>query len=568
MTYPKAFRGITVLIFSACLVCGCQRPGNPYPLIMEELSHPLKDSLLADSLHLTDTLSYHRVRIDPQGGILPWYAANPGISYDRVIRLVWDFWKNMETDSNGLKYYMNHQVWRPGHDKRGLGGDQLMMALSSWDLLYDYTGEKAVLDDMQYMADYYLSHSLSASSDAWPDLPYPYNTVVHSGFYDGDMILGKGYLQPDKAGSFGLELVHLYKKTGRVKYLEAAIRIANTLARNIRPGDGNHSPWPFKVHAKSGEPGKLINRPEINKLPADSPFRASQPSVYATNWTPTIRLFGELRTLGKGDTAGYAKAAGIALNWLKAYPAINNRWGPFFEDILGWSDCQINAITYASYLMDHEQADPDWKNTVKSIFGWVHHNLDDREFEKYGVLTTDEQTIYRTPGNSHSSREASAELRYWEKTADTAYVRNAIRELNWATYMVSSQGRNYYIRDDIWLTDGYGDYIRHYLRAMAAAPDLAPDGQDHLLASSTVIQDISYNPSSIAYRGFDRASRERFRLREKPRRVSQDGMPIGEIPATAVLPPDQSGWLWQSLPHGGGVLTIDKRQGSRVEINW
>ena len=103
---------------------------------------------------------------------------------------------------------------------------------------------------------------------------------------------------------------------------------------------------------------------------------------------------------------------------------------------------------------------------------------------------------------------------------------------------------------------------------MAAAPDLAPDGQDHLLASSTVIQDISYNPSSIAYRGFDRASRERFRLREKPRRVSQDGMPIGEITATAVLPPDQSGWLWQSLPYGGGVLTIDKRQGSRVEINW
>jgi hypothetical protein len=42
--------------------------------------------------------------------ILPWYSADPGASYDTVLMLVWDFWKNMETDSNGLKYYMNHQV--------------------------------------------------------------------------------------------------------------------------------------------------------------------------------------------------------------------------------------------------------------------------------------------------------------------------------------------------------------------------------------------------------------------------------------------------------------------------
>ena len=77
-------------------------------------------------------------RID--GSILPWYSADPGTSYDTVLMLVWNFWKNMETDSNGLKYYMNHQVWKPEHDMRGLGGDQINMALSSWALLYAYTG--------------------------------------------------------------------------------------------------------------------------------------------------------------------------------------------------------------------------------------------------------------------------------------------------------------------------------------------------------------------------------------------------------------------------------------------
>lgn len=57
---------------------------------------------------------------------------------------------------------------------------------------------------------------------------------------------------------------------------------------------------------------------------------------------------------------------------------------------------------------------------------------------------------------------------------DTTYVRNAIRQLNWATYMVDTDGKNFYPTNAIWMTDGYGDYVRHYLRAMAAVPQLAP----------------------------------------------------------------------------------------------
>lgn len=60
----------------------------------------------------------------------------------------------------------------------------------------------------------------------------------------------------------------------------------------------------------------------------------------------------------------------------------------------------------------------------------------------------------------------------------------AVRQLNWATYMVDKDGKNKYFHDEVWLIDGYGDYIRHYLRAMAAAPELAPDNKDTLLRRS------------------------------------------------------------------------------------
>jgi hypothetical protein len=100
--------------------------------------------------------------------------------------------------------------------------------------------------------------------------------------------------------------------------------------------------------------------------------------------------------------------------------------------------------------------------------------------------------------------------------------------------MVDKDGKNRYIRDDNWLTDGYGDYVRHYLRAMAAAPELAPEDQNHLLRTSSVIQSIQYDAEKIAYTKFDAGSIEVFKLGAwKPKSVS--GGTMDWNPATKVL---------------------------------
>jgi hypothetical protein len=77
---------------------------------------------------------------------------------------------------------------------------------------------------------------------------------------------------------------------------------------------------------------------------------------------------------------------------------------------------------------------------------------------------------------------------------------------------VDTDGKNRYPRDENWLTDGYGDYVRHYLRAMASFPELAPDDQNHLLRTTSVIQNIDYGGSTITYKKFDLDSSERFKL--------------------------------------------------------
>jgi hypothetical protein len=525
------------LTIFACLA-GCHAPHASRPVIQ-------------DTLLVSDTIQYHPVRVNKTDrSILPWFSADPGTSYDTVLMLVWNFWNNMETDSNGLKYYMNHQVWKPEHDMRGLGGDQISMALSSWTLLYAYTGFPAIIDNMKYLADTYLERSLSAPGDAWPDIPYPYNTKVHSGRYDGDMRNGKDIAQPDKAGTFGYELTRLYEMTGDQKYLDAAVKIASTLMKHMQAGDEKKSPLPFRVNAKTGETGSLFDNQGSGKR--------MEPALYTSNWTGTMMLFEELITLQAPDKAQYEKSFNTLLQWMKTYPLKTNKWGPFFEDVPGWSDTQTNAITFAMFILQHPDLFPRGKDEVKAILDWTYKELGNHEYEKYKVVVMNEQTVYKVPGNSHSSRQASVELMYADKYGDSTYTANAIRTLNWATYTVADDGRNRYIRDDIWMTDGYGDYVRHYLRAMAFRPELAPLNKNRFLGTTSLVTNILYQKDRIIYTAFAGAS-DVLRLMTKPAKISVDGIELNPVST-----PDSEGYSWKPLP-GGGVLWV-KHSGKKVTI--
>jgi hypothetical protein len=533
-------------------------------------------TILFVSVSAQEKLIYHDIRTDTAGNIIPWYANDPAKSYDHILHLIWNFWDTMRVDINGIPYYMNHQVWRGDfNDPRGLGGDQLQMALSSWQLYYRYTGNERVKENMKFICDYYLSHGLSSSSAQWPSIPFPYNTLVYSGIYDGDMVIGKDYTQPDKAGSFGKELIVVYKMLSSERYphaterryLDAAIQIANTLALHIKTGDRDSSPLPFKVNAYTGEIGKLKSNTGDK---TDAGF-----SSYTTNWSGTMELFLELMELNQGDVATYEKAFSTLMTWMKEYPMKNNRWGPFFEDIPGWSDTQINAMTWARFIMNHQSYFPAWETEVQGIIDWVYRTLQNTAWKRYGVTVVNEQTVYQTPGNSHTSRQAADELLFASLTGNTKQVDHAIRQLNWATYMVDDDGKNRYPRDENWLTDGYGDYMRHYLRAMEALPSLAPG--DHLVSSTSVIQHAGYHGAinkfltpvvrnmemdkvRVYYRAFDPFGTETIRLNKKPSVVFLDDKPLEELKGES-----GQGFSWTPMK-SGGLLTVKRLSGHKIVI--
>src|SRR5689334_20122749 len=84
--------------------------------------------------------------------------------------------------------------------------------------------------------------------------------------------------------------------------------MANTLASKVQPCDNDNSPWPFKVNAKTGETGVLIEQEiwyegmdrDIEKKKAKT-----KKSSYTTFWTGTLNLFNELIALNKRNTADF-----------------------------------------------------------------------------------------------------------------------------------------------------------------------------------------------------------------------------------------------------------------------
>jgi len=514
-----------------------------------------------------ETLIYHPIQTDKSGNIIPWFNRDPATAFDHDLHIIWDFWANMRRDPNGLPYYMDHQVFNPHmDDPRGIGGDQFMMAMSSWRLYYAYTGDENVKDNLYFLAEYYLTHGMSPSNCKWPDIPFPYNTLIYSGIYDGDMRSGRGVAQPDKAGSFGLELVHAYKIKYDPLFLDAAIKIANTLAANVKTGDANHSPLPFKVNVFTGQTALMQD---------DGIVKSKDTGCYTSNLTPALQLFDDLIDLNKGNTAAYQTAANNILAWLKHYPIQNQKWGPFFEDVGEWSQTQINAMTCARYIMEHPQYFSDWKRQAKGIIDWVHANFNNVKWKKYGVTVTNEQSVYPVPGESHTARQGADELLYTSLTGDTSFYTNALRELNWATYSVDFDGKNCFPFDEPWLTDGYGDYVRHYLRAMATYPFLAPI-EDHILSTNSVIQEADYkghfhkyysvdfaevdsNKVRLYYRTFDTTGTEEIKLKDKPGGVLLNDKALNETI-------NGEGYSWTALKEGGGVLWVRRRNGNKVII--
>lgn len=533
---------------------------------------------------VTDKILTHRAQLDASGGLLAWYRSEvPGAAYDRVVRLASAFVKDGTPNDpkTGLPLYFiscsfNGPPFATEADFRaGRTWDDWMnnpacvfagMVQSLAVDFHAYTGERDYLDLVRRMLDYQLAHGTTPAGYVWPGVPYasadPGNPEYQGATrWETKGMRGDGLhgIEPDKIGELGYGYLRFYEITEEKKFLEAALACADALATHVQDvtirGDdfaesrADRSPWPYRVNARTGA---VID-------------------PYTANVVEPIRLFDELLRLRErlglsGErTAAYTRARTLAWNWLfsRGGPFVTGVWNGYFEDVPSdpslSNRVQIIPLETVRYLLKHPPANIDVMRHAEAATRWVKS-----AFGEPGEPSINEQTWCYVPMASHTARYASVQALLYERTGEAWRKDEAFRHFNWATYSctesgVVSVGPRW---TGSWWSDGYGDYIKHFMDGLAAVPEWAPANENHLLRSSSVVQQIRYEGGRISYRTFDADGTERLRLTTKPRQVSVSGKALAEKTGADAKP----GWTWRTLPEGGGVLDLTRAGGREVVV--
>jgi len=526
---------------------------------------------------IQDSILPHKAVYDKDGKLLSWYKPEvSGAGYDQVIDLASEFLLNCPVEpTTDLPLYMLYASFLPPpvvtqekFDKglSGFANDANVPACAFANFVqslavkyYAYTGNREYVDLVKFCLDHLIEHGTTPDDPSWKWNGVPYASAnTKSIEYSGATHWGVGgrndgpfVIEGDKVGEMGIAYLDFYKVLPEEKYLDAAIKCADALAKNCRFFDTGRSsisndyplisPWPFRASAENGQVHEQ----------------------YTANVIFAIRLFDELIRLkdqlniSEEQVANYKKTRAFVWDWMYSMqgPVRTFVWKGYFEDMpndkYNRNRVQNIPLETARYLLENPGEDQNLEVRIPSIIYWVASTFETEDHD--GIK---EQFGTYQPMGSHTARYASLCAMWYEQTGNAWFKEQAFRFFNWATYVCSEKG---HVRvgphtPKCWFTDGYGDYIRHFLDGMAAIPEWTPADENHLLKSTSVISEIAYTGKSISYSTFDEQSSEIFRLVSKPKSVSVNGNK---------LKADQ--YSWEELDEGG-VLRISSDRGSERVI--
>lgn len=529
-----------------------------------------------------DTMCGAKVILDKNNKLLSRYEPQtPGAGYVEAMKLAVNFWKNCPVSKdNKLPLYITHcSMYRDGkggffgsswpHNPIVVNAGMVQSLAIDWR---NFSGDESMLDIARKGLDHQLKYGTTPAEWEWASVPYA-SSEAGEIIYDGaskfdnavdEENIGRGdgsfVLEVDKIGEMGIHYLKFYQITNEKKYLDAAIQCADALAKHVRKGKNDNkglywpkleitSPWPFRVKAETGEVTE----------------------EYTSHVVENLRLIDELirikdrEKLPLEKVAAYQKASEIVWYWLYTSegPLKTSIWKGYFEDIridpINLNRVNNSPMEFARYLIKNPERDANITTTVPALIWWVKNT-----FGEPGMNAINEQTGCYQPMGSHTARYASICAIWYERTGDEWFKEESFRNFNHATYMaepdgVIQTGHNW--GTEIWFSDGYTDYIRHFMEGLAAIPEWVPAG-NHLLKSSSTVQKISYNKNKISFSTYDEQSEVVLRMVSEPKSVTVSGKVLKQLSQ-----PGGNGFVWKALDKGG-VLKLKYSNGSEVALEF
>ena len=208
------------------------------------------------------TIAGRPVQLDAQGKLLPWpIGGDTGYSYSSHFLNQWTILQDQLHRTRMPYFYCCFDFDRTTFELRpdlhwaNSTGYLRAMMEGFVERLYPYTGDISMVKTLQDFVDYELENGLTPKDYVWSQVPYP-SANPGARRYTGWSQHGEDYIEPHVVGEDGYGYLRLYEMTGNTRYLQAAIRCADALVKNYKPGDAKNSPWPYRVYARDGSTGQ------------------------------------------------------------------------------------------------------------------------------------------------------------------------------------------------------------------------------------------------------------------------------------------------------------------------
>lgn len=376
---------------------------------------------------------------------------------------------------------------------------------------YVYSGDEEALRRAEELGQWNLAHSTPKD---WLYSGVPYSTVSNGrppragdGTMDGESIIP--IFGPGMGGSY----LQLYRVTGKDEYLKAATHIADTMAKTQLP-EGN---WPFRVEPKTGKVKEQ----------------------YTSAIIGVAVFFENLDNLAKTNT--YAAPRQNALNWILNHPVKDMHWGGLFEDVGDVPKNRTNGdcMETAAYLIRHRDENKEYLPTAMKLLDWVKATFVDETGHMYAPApATREQLAYNYRMCVHTGHWAALLAQLYEVTGEAKYLAGMKNACAYITYHMQADNRICVGPEldkqgcSFWYSMQFACPYQ-LINLLAYMPEEAPDGENHLIKSSAVVQKIRYEPASVAYTT-DAQSSDLLKLAFAPKTITVNGkeLPAGDGVAT------------------------------------
>lgn len=459
-------------------------------------------------------------RHDPEGRILPRQ------SYAETMKQFteWMIGSDAVVDKSRAPAPLRHLPpylltnWIDSDDVANIKGNILEFAFNHSLLIsgavryYTFSGDERALAIATKVADWHLANR-TPTDYALPYLPPSTVNWQPDGSWKGQA----WGIEPDKSAFMGICLLKLWAATSRARYKEAALQIAATL-RNLQRPDGG---WPFRVDPRTGE----------------------VKCEYTESALWYVKFYNQVAGLtASSDDQAIARRS---FEWLLRNPVKTNDWRRLYGDV----PCGMKSydqwvpLDTAMYLLDRRSDDPQYVNMAQEILKWINQTVVLDPGLHQGLPGIVEQTAYRVVLTHHELRLAHFYTKLWEATQQEEHRRLATQIANSVTWCLMSDGK---------MRLGLGTngsriplvliYNDQFADIMAALPETAPEGENHLLKATSDIAQIEYTASLIKYSTV-RPSEDVLVVAAAPRSVISGGK---KLEHAALVTKHQEGWSFNS----------------------